>query len=348
MAKIMWQAEPETVPSYNHVIQHLINAGNTVFVDDTYDGHRRFVDNSYITKMKQEQFDLGVYTVHVDSPKACSFVQKMSPMRSVFIPHDIFITSLDGAKAATPPSSEYYALPFTDPQVRYCVKAGLKYIPCTWYKLGLPPSTFSSGFSALDTALLADSVLYKDHTFPHLSLFKQVVLKRFDTYNYAHNTTKDGRFSTGRTTRSDSLSKYGITNAPLELVGPAGTKAAASCSKFWFTRESSLYTEALFEGCIPILYNIERLPGFEATAKDKPYIGTETQRDDIVSDVTLTLLCGRFPAITETNLEHKIRALQNSSSLFEQTLNTLLGFWEIKEPTKLVEHAITEILAYSK
>lgn len=348
MSKIMWQAEPETVGSYKHVIQHLINAGNTVFVDDTYDGQQRFIDNSYILRMQQERFDLGVYTVHVDSPHACSFVQKMGSLRSVFMPHDILITSLDGAKPFTPPNSNHYAMPFTEPQVQYCKKVGLKYIACEWYKTNLPPSTFSSGCSPLDTALLVDSALYKDHIFPHSALFKQVVLKRFDTYDYVPRITKSGAFSIGRAGQSARLDKYGITNVPTELIGPASTKAAASCSKFWFTRESSLYTEALFEGCIPILYNVERLPEFELTAKDKPYIGTETQQDDIVSLVTLTLLLGRFPAITETNLAHKIRALQQSSTLFTQTLNTLLSFWKVKEPIKRVEQALTEILRYPK
>ena len=345
MAKILFEIETGTFDSIVHVIEALRVMGHRVdyFLEPGI--LTRLSDASYLEKVNKEQYDIAVFTIHVNGAVQSSFVKKLKCKRYVFVPHDIFSAYLDGPIIPGLDKTKCYAVPFTLVQERYCQVHKMKGIPSRFPKLDMPSSTFSSGASLENTAVFIDSTLFKDHTFPYISLFDKVMLKRWNEYEYTLDIHADQTFTLNKPIRKPVLEKYGISNAPSELFGMHGMKAAVASSLFWFTRDSSMYVEALLEDRIPILYKAPRYDSFERGAKDNRYITYEKPVNSIVSEVQIALLGStRFNAVTETNLANKIKAFRADRSLIRTTLDLLKKAWVFPGTLPRLEETIQRIL----
>lgn len=327
MAKVLWIAEPGTLPSQQHIIDHLKSQGHILTVEDSPD-YLRFKNAEYFKKHNDAKYHFAIYTIHTGNPNATEFVKKLSCQRKFIICHDVFGDKLDGS---TPSWNTVETIVFTKKQEQEVKANGIKNPTQTrWYKLDMPVGDIPFDKSYRRNAVIIDSTLFRrDFVFPYKKLFDKVYLKRWSQYEpiFENNRLKS-------LIPSDNLCLYGADEAPLTMYGMAGMHYAHKAGAIWFVRESSMYTEALMMGNIPILYEH---PKFEFPGV--PYIVKESPLTDIVSDVIVNIRVNDnsyvpygMRGITVSNIEKKVRALQTSDVAYQESLALLSKEWLFDTP----------------
>jgi len=209
---------------------------------------------------------------------------------------------------------------FTKFMTNYLKSRNIKYFEASWYKLDT--SEITSRPDYLNNAILIDtSYTNKDIPFEYKHLFTKVYLKNF------YPTERNSAFEKNLET---NLVKWYDTQGLVDMLDLA---------KFWFSFKSSAIIEALLMNRIPILWRAEYTD--------------EIQINDIISEIRiidtspdkLHQFDNKLKMITATNIDYKIKELQNNPLKLEETQSILKQDWCFDEPKPKVVDILLEDMA---
>lgn len=326
--KIIWFIEPGTFESQEYLIQNLISHGHIVDIKRGWAVYTNFAQD--VDSFNKEYYDYAIYNLHVGHPNFINKLHLLSVKQHIIMDHDLLMIDPEGIH---PPIPNKTLIVFTKKHIKICKKNNLQYRTAHWYKLDMPIKLVNPQPNPLDNCILVDSDLFKkDFIFPYKYLFKKTFLKKW---------------------RKEQDIALGADKAPDALAGMQGLLNGPQFAKFWFIRESSLYVEALMVNCIPILFNFPRTD-FDPLSHQhlsETYITSEIPFTPIVSEINVGLrvnestVCNfNFRAITPTNLEEKIKFLQKSPELIDETLKILKEEWLITSPLRSTTDILLDLI----
>jgi len=262
---------------------------------------------------------LIVWCCHVGNPCVVPLYQQSPALLNLIIEHDLFSLEPEGCVATDRP---HELLVFTRQHWAYrhdAVAPNRWFTPVRWYKLDAPPREDMQAFLQTSEGrnwdrwqygMLVESLFYTDAAFPFAHLFRKVFQKPW----------------------KQAVPREGVVQAPVDLSGPLGIVSAQFLTGFWFSRKSSALVEALFHGCIPVMYPhpevpeeecgrfyLEEIPHPTIPVLSRVVIDKGNPANGKIIPATMVTTSGDFP--------EKIRLLREDEQMREQALREMARQW---------------------
>ncbi|HOK90955.1 MAG TPA: hypothetical protein PK379_13095 [Candidatus Hydrogenedentes bacterium] len=260
-----------------------------------------------------------VWCVHVGNPRIVPFYQNSPAGLNIVIEHDLFSLEPEGCVVTDKP---HELLVFTRQHWAYrhdAVAPNRCFTPARWYKLDAPlPDDLKRFMETPEAArwdkwrhaILVESLYYTNAPFPYAGLFDKVFQKPW----------------------KETVAREGVVNAPVNLAGPLGIVSAQYLAGFWFSRKSSALVEALFHGCVPVMYPHPEVPSEECGRffiEEKPH-PTIPVLSRVVIDKGNPSNGQIIPTVmvtTSGDFAQKIRVLQADPDLRKQAIREMARQW---------------------
>lgn len=272
-----------------------------------------------IRSVYEQRPRLIVWCAHVGNPHLLP-VYRQSPARlNLIVEHDLFTLEPEGC---VPTDQPHELLVFTRQHWAFRHDApapNRSFTPCRWYKVDAPPLQDLTAFlktpegvswDRWQYAMFVESLFFTDAPFPFSHLFRSVFQKPWQ----------------------QAVPRGGVVDAPVNLAGPLGIVSAQHLAGFWFSRKSSALVEALFHGCIPVMYPhpevpqeecgrfyLEEIPHPTVPVLSRVVIDKGNPSNGKVITTTMVTTSGDFP--------EKIRLLQQDEQLRQQALREMGRQW---------------------
>lgn len=260
-----------------------------------------------------------VWCLHVGNPGVVPWYQNSPAALNIIIEHDLFSLEPEGCVTTDKP---HELLVFTRQHWNYRHDAPAPnrvFTPARWYKRDAVPredlrrfldSNAGRGWDKWQHAMLVESLVYTDAAFPYANLFRQVFQKPW----------------------KQPVPRQGVVDAPVNLAGPMGIVSAQYLAGFWFSRKSSALVEAIFHGCVPVMYPHPEVPSEECGRfflEEVPH-PTIPVLSRVVIDKGNPSNGQYIPTVmvtTSGNFPEKLRMLQQDEQLREQALREMARQW---------------------